>query len=225
MSPMGHRLMVCSSLTLISCALLMHAKSSGGEPNTSARQPLPDERLGLRTAPILLLSRPDVREDLGLGTTLAEDAERALADLYIRARALKGQKGDRAVAARKAVDDAQRAWIDAHLSPEQRTRLSQIDLQWEGPSALVSRAVISDTLELSPAQSASLREAIKVRDLKRSRGGDPVSEEQVLARQALAQLTPAQKARWHAMLGPPFRPRLASHQTRASLEDDRKTTR
>ena len=40
---------------------------------------LPDDRLGVRTAPVLLLSRPDVRADLRLSPGQAEAAERELA--------------------------------------------------------------------------------------------------------------------------------------------------
>ena len=81
---------------------------AGSTPGQDAprRAPLPDERLGVRTAPLLLLSRPDVCADLGLSARQVDDAEAAISDLYVRAAALKGQVGQPAVAARKAIDEA-----------------------------------------------------------------------------------------------------------------------
>ena len=174
------------------------------------RVPLPDERLGVRTAPLLLLSRPDVCADLRLNPRQLDEAEEAITDLYIRAAALRGQVGQPAIAGRKAIDEAQRVWFETHLTTEQLNRLVQIDLQWEGPSALLSRPVVADTLSLSTEQRVALKQAVAARDAARARGSAPGAAEQVLARQALSQLTPEQKVRWRAMLGNPFVPRLAS---------------
>jgi hypothetical protein len=171
---------------------------------------LPDDRLGIRTAPLLLLSRPDVRADLGLTPQQADSAERAITDLYVRAAALRGKTGAEALQARKAIDDAQRQWIEASLTPDQRTRLLQIDLQWEGPSALVSRPVVADTLVLTPDQRQAIQQAITVRNSARAAGQGPRVAEEALAKTVLSVLAPNQKARWHAMLGRPFTPQLAS---------------
>ena len=208
----------CNARAIVATAVLLTiglsaACLAGPEPSPSTSQgsaPLPDDRLGVRTAPILLLSRPDVRADLGLNPRLAEEAEMALSDLYVRAAALKGKSGAQAVAARQAIDDAQRRWFQSELTLQQRNRLVQIDLQWEGPSALVSRPVVADTLDLSPDQRAALADAVKKRREARSRPGPAQADEPALTRQALAVLTPSQRELWRSMLGQPFVPRLAS---------------
>lgn len=180
------------------------------------RVPLPDERLGVRTAPLLLLSRPDVCADLDLNPNQRDDAEAAITDLYVRAAALRGKAGEPAVAGRKQIDEAQRAWFEGHLTPDQLIRLVQIDLQWEGPSALLSRPIVADTLRLSAEQRAALTQAVAGRDAARARGTPPGAADRALAAQALAQLTPEQKARWRVMLGNPFVPRLASGRREAA---------
>jgi hypothetical protein len=171
---------------------------------------LPDDRLGVRTVPILLLSRVDVRADVGLTEPQAASVHAAIAELHARASRLRGKVGDEAVSGRKAVDDAQRSWIDTHLTPEQRDRLKQIDLQWEGPSALVSRPVVRDTLGLTVEQQAEIRKAIERRDAARGNLETRATAEVELARVALATLNETQRTRWKAMLGRPFAPQLAA---------------
>ena len=184
---------------------------AGSAPEQGSRHaPLPDERLGIRTAPLLLLSRPDVRADLGMNASQAEAAEVEISDLYVRAAALRGKAGPQAVSMRRAIDEAQWAWVENHLTPEQHNRLVQIDLQWEGPSSLVSRPVVADTLGLAAEQRLALKQVVAARDTARASGSAPGSAEQVLAKQALSQLTPEQKVRWRTMLGNPFTPRHAS---------------
>lgn len=140
----------------------------------------------------------------------AAAAELAIADLYSRAAQLRGKSGEEAIAARKAVDEAQRVWVDAYLSPEQRDRLVQIDLQWEGPSALVSRPIARDALGLSTEQQGEIQKAIDRRNAAKAAAGDRGEAESGLARTALTVLTEAQRERWKAMLGKPFTPRLAT---------------
>jgi hypothetical protein len=50
-----------------------------------------------------LLSRADLRADVGLDARQTAEAERAIADLYARAVAVRGKSGPEAIAARKAV--------------------------------------------------------------------------------------------------------------------------
>jgi hypothetical protein len=171
---------------------------------------LPDERLGVATAPLLLLSRPDVRQDLGLSREQAAEADRAITDLYVRALSLRGQSGPQVLEGRRAILDAERTWFEAHLSPEQRKRLIQVDLQWEGPSSLVSRPVVGDTLGLTADQRATLARAVAARDAARARRVYSPADEQALAHQALSVLTPPQRERWRAMLGRPFVPQRLS---------------
>lgn len=171
---------------------------------------LPDSRLGVRTAPLLLLSRPDVQADLQMSRTQVDEAKAALDDLRAKAAGLRGVQGEQAIIeARRAIDEQQRQWIETHLSETQRKRIVQIDLQWEGPSALVSRPVVAVMLDLTPDQLATLKKAVKELAQSRSRGEAMGEAEVELSRQTLATLSEAQKLRWKAMLGHPFRPQLA----------------
>ncbi len=174
-----------------------------------AEEPLPDHRLGLRTAPLLLLSRPDVRADLGLVPKQAVDAERMITDLFVMAVALRGKNGPEVVAARREIDVAMQTWLETHLSEAQFKRLIEVDLQWEGPSALVSRPVVADHLGLTTEQRNALGLAVAERNQQRARHGLQTGVEVQLARKALAVLSPAQRNRWKAMLGRPFVPQLA----------------
>jgi hypothetical protein len=178
--------------------------------------PLPDDRLFRRTVPLLLLSRPDVRADLGMNPTQADEAEKAITDLYVRAYSLKGKTGERAEAGRKAINDAQRAWFEANLTAEQRARLVQIDLQWEGPSCLISRPVVADSVGLSTDQRETLSQAVVRRNKARESRNYSLADEQALAKQALALLTSDQKERFRAMLGRVFVPQFALARTEAN---------
>jgi hypothetical protein len=166
--------------------------------------PLPDSRLGIRTVPLLLLSRPDVRADLGLNPTQTAEARRAISELHAKAAALRGKTGAEAIAARRAIDEEQRRRLEALLSPEQQDRLVQIDLQWEGPSALISRKIVAESLNLDDRQRATLAQAVSDRDRRRAQAPDRGGDERQLAEQALAILTEPQRARWRAMLGRPL---------------------
>jgi hypothetical protein len=175
-------------------ATALHAQGPG----------LSDDRLGSRAAPILLLTRGDVRADLGLSTDQIAAADAAIRDLYRRAEALRGQgNSPQVLAARKAIDEAGRDWIATNLSVEQQARLLQIDLQWEGPAALATRGSLATALGLSAEQSRALRAAV---DERRRTG--PGSERK-LAETTLALLTSEQRDRWKAMLGRPFAVQVA----------------
>jgi hypothetical protein len=176
----------------------------------AAGPPVPDGRLGQPTAPILLLSRPDVRGDLGLSSEQADGAEEAAADLYRRAEKLKGKRDDQATEARRAINQDQWAWIKSNLKPEQRTRLVQINLQWQGVVTSLNEPVIADTLGLRPDQRTALAAALAKRDEARARGMYSAADERALSEQADTLLTPPQRERWKAMLGPPFTPQLSS---------------
>ena len=51
-------------LTQIQTTVLLFAIIIGAEACRAGSSPLPDDRLGIRTAPLLLLSRPDMSEDI-----------------------------------------------------------------------------------------------------------------------------------------------------------------
>ncbi len=178
-------------------------------------QMVPDARLGTRVAPLLLLGRPDVRVDLGLSPEQEARARDAIADLYARALASRGKVGREALAARREIDEAQVRSLDNLLDETQRTRLDQIDLQWEGPAALVLRRGLAEHLELNQAQRDALTTAIARRNDQR-RSGPPYEADQVLAHEALGVLNPPQRSLWRAMLGRPFTPEVAQTTPRAT---------
>lgn len=187
----------------LALALLLIARP----PVAVGGEGLPDSRLGIRTAPLLLLSRGDVRDELKLTPEQVADSERTIADLHEKAAELKGRNDAEAVAARGEIEAASRAWLLRALTPAQRDRLTQLDYQWEGPSAVITRAFVAESLGLSDAQRRALAEAVAERDRRRA-GGPPVpADEERLARAVVEQLTEAQQRRWRSVLGPaaPFR--------------------
>jgi hypothetical protein len=210
----GSRLVPAAQLAL-SCLCLSLATAILPGPAFAGPPSLPDNRLGLRQAPLLLLSRPDVRADVGLDPSQAADAERAMTELYLKALALKGKSGPEVLAGRSAIDEAEEEWLKKRLSEAQRKRLVEIDLQWEGPSALISRPVVADHIGLTPDQRARLTEAIKAFRRQIAQGGDARESMPQLTQQTLALLTSAQRERWFAMLGHHFSPQLADTRTAA----------
>ncbi|SIO62847.1 hypothetical protein SAMN05444166_7167 [Singulisphaera sp. GP187] len=194
-----------ASALLWSMALAYSPCCAGAEGTTS----LPDSRLGVRTAPLLLLSRHDVQADLQLSRTQVDDAETAIRELYVKANGLRGLKGEKAITERRAIDEEQRLWFENRLSETQRKRIVQIDLQWEGPSALISRPAVAEFLELTPEQLTTLKKAVDESIRRRSQDSNASHFDRELAQRTLATLTDAQKLRWKAMLGQPFQPQLA----------------
>jgi hypothetical protein len=184
--------------------LLIEGLAFGPVLGLAGPPPLTDERLGIRTAPLLLLSRPDVRAEIHLDSAQAADADRTLGELYQQALTLKGKHGTDVEARKRSIDLAGEQWLQTKLSETQRKRFSQIELQWEGPSALIHRPIIADTLGLSDEQRARLSQAIAARTRRRDLGADRWECERELFEQTRAVLTREQRQRWRAMLGPPF---------------------
>jgi len=203
---MGHEPPCRLAGILVVCGLLASEASAAIEGELE----YPTSRLGVRTAPLLLLCRADVRAEVELTGQQATAAERVAAELHAKAAELRGKTGAEVLAARRAIDEAQQRWIDTQLSDKQRTRLIQIDLQWEGPAALVSRPVVAEALALSPQQRSTLSVAVAERNRKRDQGSYKQSDERLLAERALATLTAEQRDRWKAMLGRPFVPQLTA---------------
>jgi hypothetical protein len=183
--------------------LLVDALALAPAPGLAGPPQLTDERLGIPTAPLLLLSRADVRAELRLSPAQTADADKALGELYEQARALKGQRGHDVDSRKRAIDLSGEHWLESKLSETQRKRFSQIELQWVGPSALFHRPIIADALGLSNEQRARLSEAIAVRNRQRDLGVDLRECERRLFEQTKALLTSEQTQRWRAMLGPP----------------------
>ena len=174
--------------------------------------PLPDARLGHRTTPLLLLSRPDIRADLALTADQVQSARRAIRAFYVQAAPLRGKPNTpETIRERRAVDEGAFAWIDSRLTPEQKSRLVEIDLQWEGPSALISRSVLTRELHLSGEQVATMKAAIRRRDERRDHE-EGTEADLILMEVAVACLSDAQRTSWRGMLGRPFERKLSAPQ-------------
>ncbi len=77
-------------LLLLGLSVPPSTSRAGSDAAAAVPRPLPDDRLGIQTAPLLLLSRNDVRADLGLSPEQASAAEVEISDLYSRALPLEG---------------------------------------------------------------------------------------------------------------------------------------
>lgn len=170
---------------------------------------LPDSRFGTRTAPLLLLSRPDVRSDLGLGPKQVEESENAIATLYAQAAALKGKSGQEVIKARERIDTEEQHWLKTHLTELQYARLHQIDLQWEGASALISRKAIASRLQLHASQVEAIHHAVAKRNQERKPGLHDPALEANFERTAMAILNETQREEWRRLLGHPFKIQVA----------------
>lgn len=168
---------------------------------------LPDDRMGIRTAPLLLLSRPDVQADLRLDQTQILGAHAAINELTRRAVALRGKSGTSVIAERRAIDEAQLEWLGKNLTGNQLERLRQIELRWEGPSAILSRPTVAEYLKLSAEQRQSLARIITERNAARARtpaaGIRPGADDQAFQQRTQAVLSPVQQELWVRLLGTP----------------------
>ena len=189
-----------STLALVGLALLMVATPTlAGSPWV-----LPDESQGTRVAPMFLLSRPEVREDLGLTPDVCQQVEKAIEDLFEKASAIKGKTGEAAVAQRKHVDEIQKTWLESHLALDQVDRLAQIDLRWEGFAAIATRSSVAATLSLSDEQKAAFQRAVAERNAQREKQKDHRAADQLFTQRALSILNPGQRETWTRMLGRPL---------------------
>jgi len=177
---------------------------------------LPDEARGTRVAPLLLLSRLDVREDLKISSEQVPQIDQAILDLFEKAKGLKGKSGQAAIEARKAVDEGEKAWLEQHLTPDQVDRLWQLDLHWEGPAAIVTRPGVGEALSLSDEQQAALRTALRERNALREKTRDVVAANHQFGTRALTILSDGQKQRWARMVGRSIASRSAPTATAAA---------
>lgn len=167
---------------------------------------LPDDRYGTRVAPLLLLTRIDVRENLRLSEGQTDNALRVANQMFLEAGALSGKRGAEFIAARKSIDESSTRWIEANLTSDQQTRLAQIDLQWEGLSALVSRPLVVEALRLTEAQRNAIRAGIDAFHAISARKTPSAEEKKTSIDKVLGVLDPIQSQRWEAILGRPFVP-------------------
>ncbi len=184
---------------LIGLGLLLSPTLAG-----SGSWSLPDESRGSRVAPLFLLSRAEVREDLQLTPAVCVQVEKEIDELYTRAAALRGKTGDAAVELRKQVDEGQKKWLKDNLAPDQVDRLAQIDLRWEGPAAIATRPSVATTLHLSDEQKAAVNRALAERNAHRDKTKDHHAADQQLAQRITSILSEGQRQTWEQMLGRPL---------------------
>jgi hypothetical protein len=162
---------------------------------------LPDNRLGSRTAPILLLTRSEVQADLGLSADQVNSAQAEIVQLRNKAVQLRGKRGTEAAAARRQVDEEELKWLNTNLSAEQSERLRQLDLQWEGPASLVNRPNLGEYLRLTAEQRQTISQVLSAQATKPA--ADPAQARSLLEQEIARTMTEGQRALWKALLGKP----------------------
>jgi hypothetical protein len=190
------------------CLLGLHG--AGHRAVRAGEWSLPDTRVGIRTAPLLLLSRPDVQADLRLEPVQISGIHDTINGLTRRALALRGKSGPAVMTERRAIDEAQAEWLARNLSGNQLARLRQIELQWEGARAILSRPTVAEYLKLTPEQRQVLVRSISQANLQRSRGASTPQDEQALSDAARRVLSKVQQELWSNLLGTPCQFALSS---------------
>jgi hypothetical protein len=165
-----------------------------------AAEPL-DDRLGIRTAPIMLVLRSDVQADLQLDAQQVALCRRAAQALYQRAVTIKGRVGTGADAARREINEHQTDTLRRTLNSEQLDRLKKIDLQWEGASAMLSRPLLDDSLNLTQEQKEAVEKLVADARSRRASRPPTYDEHLALTRAAIALLNERQKELWIHVLG------------------------
>jgi hypothetical protein len=193
---MRHGWTVVPALVFLGLELLQSS------PLAHGAEPL-DDRLGIRTAPIFLLTRADIQSDLKIDPKLAAASRHVATTLRHRASALKGTKLPAMVAARRAIDEEMSQWLITNLKPEQLDRLDQIDLQWEGPAAMLTRPFYEETLSLTREQREKLTNVLTEARSQRAQGMWTYEDHHELTRKALTILSEKQRHLWVRILGEP----------------------
>jgi hypothetical protein len=195
----GRRFFAVVRVFLVAAVLFASPKAA------RCSEPL-DDRLGVPTVPIFLLLRSDIQKDLELEPAQVAEVNRAAAVLQTKALSLKGKKGPGLLAARKEIDAEERNWMNTHLNPKQRERLAQVDLQWEGASALVNRPIVAEFLGINSEKQTEVARVVSEGAAIRARAGRLTYEEHIeVTRKAIALLSEKQRQQWAHVLGPPCR--------------------
>ena len=159
---MRHGLTIVPAGMVLVVALL--GAGGGGSENPPADGVAwQDEYFGMPIAPIWLLVRPDVQRDLQLNPRQIAGARDLLARLLERGLNAKKKPADAARAEKLAIDEEMAAWFRHELAPAQLERLTQINFQWEGASAL-RRTVVAEYLVLGDPQRFKIEHLLSERD-------------------------------------------------------------
>ncbi len=191
-----------SGCPIFSAAFVLVAAAGASVCASSHAGEAADGRLGYRTVPIFLLMRPDVQADLKMTSEQVTECHRAAQAFQTRASRLVGRKDQAVVAVRREIDEALTEWLSLHLSAEQFGRFEQIDLQWEGAAAMLSRPFLDESLSLTPDQKKRVSECISQAQAQRARTGWSYEDHVNLTRKAIAILTERQRELWIHLIGP-----------------------
>jgi hypothetical protein len=162
-----------------------------------------DDRLGIRTAPIFLLTRSDIQSDLKIDPKLAAACRHVATGIRHKASALKGAKFPAIVAARRSIDEEMSQWLITNLSPQQLERLEQVELQWEGPAAMLTHPFYAESLSLTREQRERLTGFLTEARAYRAQGRWTYDDHHELTRKALIVLSEQQRHLWVQILGEP----------------------
>jgi hypothetical protein len=195
-------------LSIMFCLIGFHGV--GHSAAMAGEWSLPDSRIGIRTAPLLLLSRPDVQADLRLEPVQISGIHDTINELTRRALALRGKTGPAVMTERRSIDEAQAEWLARNLSGNQLARLRQIELQWEGARAMLSRPTVADYLKLTLEQRQMLVRTFTHSNLQRNRGASTPHDEQAVNNAARSVLSKIQQELWANLLGTPCRFAMSS---------------
>jgi hypothetical protein len=183
--------------------VLMVFVAGAGPESKPVEVTVPDDRFGCRTAPILLLTRPDVQGELRLDSRQVAAAKAEIARLLSRASSLRGKESEAVKAERRRIDREMDRWLTDSLSETQRERLLQVNLQWEGPAAL-TREHVASNLKLTVEQRRAIHDLlVQLETTRKARGSLTLGEIGRCTAQAQALLSPTQWEHWNGLLGPP----------------------
>jgi hypothetical protein len=193
--------------TIVPAGLILAAAllGAGGGPEAPPADwvALTNARFGMPIAPIYLLQRPDIQNDLQLNQRQIADAREQVGRLIERLLNLKQKPGPAAIKAeQREIDEQMATWLHHELSAAQLERLSQINLQWEGASALRLEA-IAEYLGLGEVQRLKVGNLLAERNKRWIKGTLKPGEFDQFSREALGVLTLPQKEQWDSLLGPP----------------------
>jgi hypothetical protein len=198
----------------------------GGRGPMGGGQPNPQAAL---LAPGGLLQVPSVQQELGLNELQVEECRSIVEEVRGRFRAevqalqqLGGgpETQTKGQALRHKVNAELHTALADLLTPEQLTRLTQLELQVQGPMAFSdprARAALNlndEEVARLEARAQEVRKEMQhaIRDGAVAGAGDPRSRLTAMRRQALEKvaeaLTPEQREAWKALLGKPFEVKL-----------------
>lgn len=164
---------------------------------------------------MMLLMREDVQKELNLSQTQKAKLEQMRQEMMQAMQQLRDLPPEQRREQRQALQ--QRYDPTSVLTDAQRKRLRELELQWQGPSALLDPE-IARQVGLTEEQQAKIRGIIQESfQAMRERfqpgqppeqSGDRMQEIQRAREQTekkiLEVLTPAQRERWQQLLGKPF---------------------